>query len=117
MRTYSSATAVPLPFTTSALGLLLSYFFPSHVNPSLAAFLGFAAGVMLLYAAGGKSSRPESWTATDVADLSRDRPLATGAAGESVLKHELDEHLRHQLLKLEYEIRELQKNQTRLMKH
>jgi len=115
MGTQSKATAVPLPFTTAALGLLLSYLFPSHVNPLWATLIGFAAGIMVLYAAGGPSHGRDSLTEKDVA-LLRSYLLPTGPSEASPSGSSTQKLTELQLLvKLQDEIRDLQINQGRLM--
>jgi hypothetical protein len=49
MSARTSFNKVPLPFTIAALGLAVSYLYPTAVGPIFGTLLGFAVGVLLSY--------------------------------------------------------------------
>ncbi len=56
MATKSRADQMPLPFTTAALGLFVSYLYPTVIGPIIGTLLGFALGVTLLFLGGTRGS-------------------------------------------------------------
>lgn len=52
MRTDSLSGRIPLPFATSAIGLILSYVLPAKIGAIEGTTIGFAFGILSLYLAG-----------------------------------------------------------------
>jgi hypothetical protein len=72
-----SSHGIPLPYATAAVGLILSYVFPAHVDAIFASVAGFFFGVVLLYCAGWAETR-------DPASFALERALNSAAIRQSL---------------------------------
>lgn len=56
----SGKVKIPLPFTTAAIALSLSYLFPAQIGSVAATLIGFSLGIGLLYLAAPRTSETDA---------------------------------------------------------